>query len=274
LLRRYAASVLARECLREVATVLGERGIPVMPLKGALFQLLLYADPAERALTDVDILVPRAAFSTAVELLSRAGFVRRSTGRSLVECAFRAPSGMMVDLHQQLFSPARYRLSTQDLFRRAIRDAQLLGVPLYLAHPHDTAAHLIGKFVSDHVVAERWSRLNELLLWVRHFGVEPGRLARHLERHGLGRAARYALSCGIESHGDPFFGAALAALPCDPVGWVCARTARSLIPRGQRALLATASAHLLNSSLPRAATSVAWSAINRWRHARRSARPV
>jgi len=186
---------------------------------------------------------------------------------SLVECALRAPCGMTVDLHQQLFSLGRYKLSGEALFRRATEDHRLLGVPLQLAHPHDTAAHLIGKFVSDHEGPEPLERLAELARWVHHCSIDPWRLARHLCRCGMARAARYTLGRGVELSGDPFFSAALAALPADPLGCVCNRAARALISEFGMSKWGAVPAHALNTSLVRGGMSLALSAGQQLRHA-------
>ena len=65
---RWAAT---RKLLIDAATTLGEAGIPVAPLKGAALQLTVYQDPGQRALTDLDLLVPEKDLAAAQELLSR-----------------------------------------------------------------------------------------------------------------------------------------------------------------------------------------------------------
>lgn len=265
--RRYATAVLAREVLVDVARVLAAQGIAVMPLKGVLFQQLLYADPAERALTDVDILVPERDFSRAIAALIEAGFLPRSAGRSLIECALRAPRGLTVDLHRRLFGRGRYALSTEALFQRATRDDGLLGVPLYIADPYDTAAHLIGKFVTDQERFDPLPRLAELARWVHHCRIEPVRLGQHLSECGMERAGHYVLTRGAEVLDDPFFGAAIAAFPADGSSHLYTRLARSLIPRLQGTAFASLPAHLLNASLARGAVSLTLVVTQRLRHA-------
>lgn len=267
LAQRFATSVIAREVLRDVARVLADAGIAVMPLKGVLFQLVLYADPAERALLDVDVLVPSADFERAIRALLQAGFLPRSAGQSLIECALWSPRGMVVDLHRQLFSGGRYRLSTEAVFRRATLDERLLGVPLRLAHPHDTAAHLIGKFVADHEGNDPVQRLEELRLWAERFGIEPMRLARHLSVCGMARAGRYTLQRGVELTQQRFFSAVLAALPADPLGRAYARLARTLMSELEPTSFAALPTHLLNSSLASGGVSLALSALAQARHA-------
>src|SRR6266511_5085875 len=102
-LRAFTASVIARETLREVARALGDSGIPVMPLKGVLFQLVLYADPAERRLCDVDVLVPESRFAEAIAILMQHGYRPESAGPSWIEAAFRSPRGLPLDLHRRVF---------------------------------------------------------------------------------------------------------------------------------------------------------------------------
>ena len=241
--------------------------IPVIPLKGVLFQQLLYEDPAQRPLMDVDVLVPEAAFERAIAVLLQAGFAPLSAGRSLIECALTAPRGMTVDLHRRLFSRGRYKLATVDVFRRSRRDAALLGVPLYIAHPHDTAAHLIGKLVSDHEAYDARARLAELARWVEHCAIDPGRLVRHLRACGMSRAARYAFRRGAELLDEPFFPAALAALPSDRLGSAYVSAARVTFPVLGSSGWAALPAHLLNASLVRGGASFALSAAARLRHA-------
>jgi hypothetical protein len=270
-----AKEIAAKEILRIAATALGGQGIAVMPLEGVLFQQLLYPDPTERALSDVDVLVPTADFPRAIAVLCAEGFKPVSVGRSFIEVSLASPRGLAVDLHRRLFCRARYSLSTAAVFERATRDERLLGVPIYIAHPHDTAAHLIGKFVSDHFVSEHvvdgaLPRLLELARWADHCGIIPKRLARHLDASGLARAARHTLQRGVDLTDDPFFPAVLAELPRDPVGELCVSLARRLMPRLDGTWLAAAPAQLLNASLLRAGASATWTAFNRLQHARLS----
>ena len=81
--RAFVTAVVARETLTDVARELARAEIPVMPLKGALLQLDVYArDPAQRPLTDVDVLVPESRFVAAMQRLARRGYRPRSAGPS------------------------------------------------------------------------------------------------------------------------------------------------------------------------------------------------
>lgn len=269
--RLFTASVVAREVLRDAAQALGKRNIPVMPLKGVLFQHVLYADPAERDLRDVDVLVPEDRFPEAIAVLVEHGFEPRNAGRSWIEVGLRSPRGLPLDLHRRLFCSFRYHMPTEDLFRRASVDSTFVGQPLCILHPHDAFAHLVGKFVSDHVPSEARPRLLELTKLARHFELEPAPLARHLVECGLARAARHVLGQGAHELGEPFFDAVLRELPGDPLGQWLVSLAGMLEDRFQeRSKLASLSAHLLNSSLPRGATSLGMAAVYAARHAQLS----
>jgi hypothetical protein len=266
--RRYAAAVIAREVLRDVALACAAQRIPVMPLKGVFFQLFLYPDPAARLISDVDVLVPEGAFEAAIGALLAAGFRPLKAGHSLVEVSLQSPRGLPVDLHRRLFSRGRYRLDTAGVFRRSQADSALLGVPLQLAHPLDTAAHQVGKFASDHVLAQAEPRLRELALICAHYELAAGELADHLVRHGLARAARDTLARAFELTRQPFFARVLESLPASRVAALCCGLARSTSGVvSETSVLAAVSAHLLNSSLPRAAASLAFSSSSRLHHA-------
>jgi hypothetical protein len=266
--RRYVAAVVAREVLRDAALLLGAASIPLMPLKGAFFQLFLYPDPAVRVISDLDLLVPEPRFERAVEVLLGAGFHAVKAGRSFVEATLLSPRGFPIDLHRRLFSGGRYRMVTAEVFQRASEDSELIGVPLKLAHPLDTAAHLVGKFASDHVQLDALQRIEELALVAHYYELEPELLAEHLIDLGMQRAAEYTFSVGAELLDDPFVDRVLALLPRGPLTRACVTTARAAGEYfGEGSLLAGLSAHLLNASLPAAMGSMAHSMVDRMRHA-------
>jgi putative nucleotidyltransferase-like protein len=265
--RAFAASVIARETLRDVALALYRARIPVMPLKGVLFQLVLYQDPAERSLCDIDVLVPERRFSQAIAVLVQHGFRPASAGPSWIEAAFASPRGLPLDLHRRIFCSRRYRLSTRELFMRATVDDRLLGVPIWMQHPLDTLAHLVGKLISDHAYAALAPRLAELEKLIEHRHLGPELAARHLLRCGLGRAARRVFTLGAREREHPFYAAALRALPPDPMGDALVALADRLAAHGEHRAFGPLSAHLLNASLWRGATSLAMAAVYAAEHA-------
>jgi len=75
-LSSLARTVLFQQELNTVATILS--GIDFIPLKGAYLAGQVYASPALRPFSDIDILVKRTDFKTAAGRLIQAGFTQES----------------------------------------------------------------------------------------------------------------------------------------------------------------------------------------------------
>lgn len=252
---RAATSMAADALVGDVARRLSERGISVMPVKGALLQHWLYDDPTERPLTDVDLLIAPQDLQRAVRLLESAGYcsvLRPSFGAVVL----RTPFGLALDLHPRLFDAARYRLRTEDLFARSTEDNRLYSARVQLPSPLDVYAHLIGKFGSDHLDGRATGRLDEIARMANLLDVPPEAVAEHLVQCGMRRVSRYVLPLVHQTMNDPFAAQVYRSLPFDPMGRCIAALASSSLhdaPAVSRrgALVA----HLLNDSLPRAARS-------------------
>lgn len=243
--------MLAEELVRDVATRLGAKSIPVMPLKGAFLQRWLYDDPSERPTTDVDMLVVPGELARARAILVRAGY--RETGRpSVGAIELSNPFLLTLDLHPHLFHPTRYRLSTEGLFARSIVDETLFGVPVHIPSPLDVYAHAIGKFGSDHLTAAAVFQLEEIARIGNRLPEAASDIAAHLSCCGMRRVARYVLRLVCEATDDELSRTVLDALPADPLGGGIAalsRTALALLPPASRT--GAIFAHLLNDTLPR-----------------------
>ncbi len=249
--RRAVTSIAASEVVRDVAEKLEGPGIDIMPVKGALLQHWLYDDPAERAMTDVDVLVGRHQIRQAHRVLERAGY--RTIGRSSIGAfVMQSPFALALDLHSRLFDRARYNLPTEDVFARSVPDTELFGAPVRLPSSLDAYAHLIGKFGSDHLNARSTERLDEIARMSRQIEVSPELVARHLVSCGMRRAARYVLVLVSETTGDTFDTRVLEHLPRDRVGETITGIARPLLAKaGPNSPIGSITAHLLNDSIPR-----------------------
>ena len=75
---QYLANALRNQLLAEelarVLSLLGDGGIPVIPLKGVPLALSLFGDPAARVCGDIDILVPPGDATRALELILASGY--------------------------------------------------------------------------------------------------------------------------------------------------------------------------------------------------------
>jgi hypothetical protein len=108
-----AASVVAARTLGqarrlgELVAALGDAGIRAMPYKGPALSLQLYGDLALRQSVDLDLVVPRAAYAPARDVLSRLGLTPRGghsprQERALFAWLGHAPFGRgddFVELH-------------------------------------------------------------------------------------------------------------------------------------------------------------------------------
>jgi hypothetical protein len=239
--------------LAEAAKVLRPRGILMMPLKGIWLQELAYADPSERPITDVDVLVAERHYTLALSSLRAAGWTY--LGSNVSEASLRAPGlPLPLDLHRRLFSRGAFRMPSTELFERGTRDRDVYGVEVMLPHALDVLAHLVGHFVKS-----RGGPDSERVQ-MRDFGVvaaaaalEPSVAARHLERCGVARAARYALRCAEAYDRGGFCEATLRALAPDLIGEVCAGAMLRLRRRAEvTAKTAVLPGFVLETSLPRA----------------------
>ncbi len=74
----YLANALRNQLLAEelarVLSLLGDAGIPVIPLKGVPLAQSLFGDPAARVCGDIDILVPPADVLRAIDLILASGY--------------------------------------------------------------------------------------------------------------------------------------------------------------------------------------------------------
>ncbi|HKQ96616.1 MAG TPA: nucleotidyltransferase family protein, partial [Candidatus Polarisedimenticolia bacterium] len=135
---------------REVLTLLAAAGIPVVALKGAAYLATLYTDPGERALTDVDLLIPPRDTQRAAALLAGAGFEVLETIDSpdvaehrRFEMARPGPAPCRVELHWAVGSGARMRFDQEGLWSRA-QPASIQGAACRTLEPHDALLYHVG----------------------------------------------------------------------------------------------------------------------------------
>jgi hypothetical protein len=202
--------------LDEAAKLFLVAGVPVMPLKGMWLQQVVYASAYERGMSDLDLLVPEDRYHEAGEILRAAGW-RCSTWNTW-EATFRSPRyALPIDLHCALFPSGAFHMPTAELFRRGRCDRETFGVELVLPDPRDVFAHLVGHFVKSQIPHALEPKLGpELVQLSRVCRLEPDVLAAHLERCGMARAARYALTLAARGDSTQHCQRVLDSLEADP----------------------------------------------------------
>jgi hypothetical protein len=249
-----AAALVARHDFREVVRILNASGIIPMPLKGVLLQHLVYPDPADRVLSDADLLVPPGRFEDAIAALRAAGHRIDPEGRA--GSATKAPRAKLeVDVHRRLFAPGLFALAASQVFARGTLDERTFEGTVVLPDPRDLYAHLVGNFAKGRHGAKDAAQLRDFSAVASRFALTARDVAEHLERHGLARAARYALPHAAVT-GDVFSARVLAALHADPLGSASAAAARAITQRfGSSSKMSAIAPHLVNRSIARGAAS-------------------
>lgn len=227
---RFVAAEAARATVGTLARSLAAVGIPVAPLKGVVLVATGAADPTERELSDVDLLVPADRFEEASRVVAAAGwtFAREETGGR--ERLFLAQGRTPVDLHREPFGRGRFRLPGADLLARARPDERAFGAPVLLPDPLDLYAHLVGHLADTWLFFRTVHNPGDLALVARHWGLAPDAVAAHLTRCGLAWAAAWVLPLVCEEVGDPFADEVLRALGHHPVRHGFGRAVRGLVP--------------------------------------------
>lgn len=259
--RGLASHLVGRAVLEAAARALAPHDILLMPLKGIWLQQLVYADPSERVITDVDVLVRERDYAAAIDVLRDAGW--SIVGRNRTETALRSEAWPLpLDLHQSLFSRSSFAMPAAALFERGSLDDQAFAAEVVLPSPYDVFAHLVGHFVKSRGGRDTAANeLHDLPAIAARFSLEPRATARHLEQCGLARAARYALQCvAAASDRAGFCPQTLAALRRDPVGQLCAA---SMLAVRSSAVLAALPGFVLEPTLPRGALAAALRAWDR-----------
>lgn len=226
--------------VREVAGILAPGNIPIMPLKGALLQRLVYGIRSFRPVSDVDVLVPPARFLEARRALRAAGFTVEREEQGGWEVALRRPEALLeLDLHRRLSSTVRSGLLPEDLFRRGHPDTALFGVPVVVPDARDLYAHLLLHLTLNWLASGRLHHAEDFEAVPAALGLSPDVLARHIATVGLRRHALLVLPLIASETGGRFSSLLIDALGSTReerlvIGLMrrtCARAAPGSLPR-------------------------------------------
>ena len=186
--------------LQKALDLLLAAGVRPVALKGVDFMHRLYGSFDERALDDVDLLVPRDRRDLAIATLERAGFVgpddpeRTHWFRSSFELPLTSPGPFRVafDLHWSLGQAMRYRIDPSALLGRAV-PIDIGGRSVLRLDDHDAVGHLLLHHV-QHYFDRRLKWVIEIGLLSRAPGFSWARVAERVATWGGSRAAGLALA--------------------------------------------------------------------------------
>lgn len=139
-----------------VLHALHKTGISPVLLKGSALREVVYQDPVERSMGDLDLLVSPPEIDTAMGALRGAGYASDS---ALVMEAYRQhhfhyrlthPRGFIIELHWALSEPLpKSGLNTREFLARAITSRRGSNHPLRVPSPEDLLLHVVSQNADD-----------------------------------------------------------------------------------------------------------------------------
>jgi hypothetical protein len=149
--------------LTRLLAVFGQNGISVLPLKGPVLAEALYADPALRPCSDLDLLVRPQDVSEVLCILQREKYelephLARLSVPALLDWGVEAPlrhgQGTQIDLHWAI-APRDYPFYFDaDVLWNSVRPARLGGKDVFSVAPETLLV-----FLCAHGTKHMWSRL-------------------------------------------------------------------------------------------------------------------
>jgi hypothetical protein len=210
----------------ELAAELAKEGIPVILLKGLHLARFVYAEPALRSMTDIDLLVPRERLAEAERIFLSLGYgplprpdLEEYTARSNHLAKLHKPGAPVLELHWTIELPTSpFHIDLDGLWARA-RATELQGVTVFLLAPEDLLLHLALHESYHHGFA--WSALKGLVdldaVVVRHAAeLDWTVLAKRANTWGASGFIYTTLRLVKEILGTPIPTATFEALRHDP----------------------------------------------------------
>ena len=223
--------------LRAALSGLGARGVGVIVLKGAYLAEHVYADPALRAMADIDLLVRGSDWDAAAAVLAELGYspageVRGVPGSEHHELAFLKPGATPIELHWTVERPAApVSVDVEGLWARSVPvtcagvAARRLGAADLLVHLclHAAYHHGWGEGFPGGLPLRALFDISVSIVALRR-ELDWDRVAEIANRGGMGPYVYCALLVVRELTGAPVPAAALEALDHAPRDDAVART--------------------------------------------------
>jgi hypothetical protein len=173
----------ARLALEQVLRCCGDEGVDALPVKGVLTGRLLYADPGQRPIQDVDLRVRPGDMSRVLALGHRAGWRQVSRSRAYGTLGFDV-LGFLVEFESHVGPPGMCALPVDAMLRRATQQSAPLGLPHLQPELHDHALLLCVNVFKDKLVEALPWAVRDLELLPAQGGFSPDRLAARAKEVG------------------------------------------------------------------------------------------
>ena len=182
------AYMAQKAALGELDGLFERKGIRYAVIKGAHVRDIVYADPALRPASDIDILVAPEQRLVAVDAMRDAGFTLCVNPDVVSHETSLTKGGVDIDLHWDILRPGRTRVATVNgLLARRCRSADCWGLDdadvvfLMLVHP------AFAKYVCSPNMD--LNKVIDFTLWVTRRNIDWNAVAALLESTGLRTAA-------------------------------------------------------------------------------------
>jgi hypothetical protein len=162
--------------ISSLVRLLARASIPVLLLKGAYLGEHVYANIGLRSMADVDLLVPRDAIPSAIQIAQQAGFMpdRQFFADADGVLHYHAPpmtkNGLIVELHWGLTRESNLpEINVDDLWARAHR-IEVNGVEAWSLSPEDLLLHLAVHASYGHRLFHQLRSLYDMEVVLQKFG--------------------------------------------------------------------------------------------------------
>jgi hypothetical protein len=174
----------ARQVLGRVLAACHSHGIRALPVKGVLTAHLLYRDPSERRMQDIDLRVTPKDFPLLERLSRTHDFRVLSLSRAYRNIVFDV-DGMMVEFEAHIGPRGVCKLPVETLLARAEEQVAPFGFPHLQPELHDHALLLVVNAYKDKIIeAADWA-IRDLELIGARGDFDPHRLASLAQEGGV-----------------------------------------------------------------------------------------
>jgi hypothetical protein len=188
-LRRQA---IVRDMERDrLLSLLEQKGLMPVVLKGGALRETIYDQPAERSLGDLDLLCPDDQVESSIETLQASGYAYRRLSSDEAREAYRQhhfhfllthPGGFVVEVHWALSRPhGDFHLDHRAFLARAVERPRASRPPLRVPSAEDMILHMASQNAED-----AFAQLRRVVDVDRLIASTP-----HLDWNYLRQAARY-----------------------------------------------------------------------------------
>lgn len=177
--------------LGELVDAIGPRRL--LPVKGIVTARTLYRDPAERALSDIDVRVSDVATLHELIAFAKAAGYAVSHHLPAYRTAVLEMNGVDVDVECTVGAPGLCALSVANMLERARIDDALFGFPCAIPELHDHALLLVVNLFKDKITLAHPWQVEDVVRIASAPGFDPARfVARAEEARSLAMACLVA----------------------------------------------------------------------------------